>query len=113
MTNDRLWKQRPVRLDFEEATVGAPSAGGTHLQATLKAAETLSSALDVRIFTKGEDDNSRRHEDLRRFRFKSFAFAEMHVVIGEHGLPVLGALTVDETPESGPSASSMRVVNEP
>lgn len=43
----------------------------------------------MRIFTKGEEEKGRRHEGLRRSRFKSFALAEMHAVIGEHGFPFL------------------------
>lgn len=80
-----------------------------HRRATLKAVKEICRALEVRILSKGENDNRQRHEDMRRF--KNFAHAEMHAVGGEHGFRFLriglGAQKVDGTPVSGPSASSM------
>jgi type I restriction enzyme M protein len=42
-----------------------------------------------RIFPEGRDDKGRAFDELRWSRFKNFAPAEMHVVVGEHVFPFL------------------------
>ena len=42
-----------------------------------------------RIFPEGRDEKGRAFDELRWSRFKNFAPAEMHVVVGEHVFPFL------------------------
>lgn len=55
----------------------------------------LGKPLTKRIFPAGADDKGRPYSDLRWSRFKNFAPAEMHTVVGEHVFPFLrsGLLT--------------------
>lgn len=90
---------------------------GTRLRATLEAIEALKQTLEVRIYSKGGDDQDRRHEDLRGSGFKNFALEKMLAMVGKHGFPLhrtgVGAHTVDGTPWRGPSPSSIRAVTGP
>ncbi len=55
----------------------------------------LQQPMAKRIFPEGNDAKGRPYEDMRWSRFKNFAPAEMHVVVGEHVFPFLrtGLLT--------------------
>src|SRR5450830_776938 len=55
----------------------------------------LGKPMAKRIFPTGADDKGRPYDDLRWSRFKHFAPAEMHTVVGEHVFPFLrtGLLT--------------------
>lgn len=48
-----------------------------------------------RIFPDGADPKGRDYNDLRWSRFKNFAPAEMHVVVGEHVFPFLRSMGGD------------------
>jgi type I restriction enzyme M protein len=52
----------------------------------------LKRPMDNRVFPAGPDDKGRDHDDLRWSRFKHFAPAEMHQVVGEHVFPFLRKL---------------------
>ena len=58
-------------------------------------AQVLGKPMAKRIFPQGADARGRPFEDLRWSRFKHFAPAEMHTVVGEHVFPFLrsGLLT--------------------
>jgi len=55
----------------------------------------LKQPMAKRVFPEGNDVKGRAYEDMRWSRFKNFAPAEMHVVVGEHVFPFLrsGLLT--------------------
>jgi type I restriction enzyme M protein len=55
----------------------------------------LGKPMAKRIFPEGGDAKGRSYDDLRWSRFKNFAPAEMHTVVGEHVFPFLrsGVLT--------------------
>lgn len=55
----------------------------------------LKQPMAKRVFPEGVDSKGRAYEDMRWSRFKNFAPAEMHVVVGEHVFPFLrtGLLT--------------------
>jgi type I restriction enzyme M protein len=55
----------------------------------------LGKPMAKRIFPEGVDAKGRSYDDLRWSRFKNFAPAEMHAVVGEHVFPFLrsGVLT--------------------
>lgn len=48
-----------------------------------------------RIFPEGMDPKGRNYDDLRWSRFKNFAPAEMHIVVGEHVFPFLRSMGGD------------------
>ena len=50
---------------------------------------TLGRPIENRVFPSGNDAKGRDHQDLRWSRFKNFAPAEMHTVVGEHVFPFL------------------------
>ncbi len=50
---------------------------------------TLGRPIENRVFPAGTDAKGRDHQDLRWSRFKNFAPAEMHAVVGEHVFPFL------------------------
>lgn len=54
----------------------------------------LKQPMAKRIFPAGTDPRGRDYNDLRWSRFKNFAPAEMHVVVGEHVFPLL-SLKID------------------
>jgi len=56
---------------------------------------TLKRPMEIRVFPQGKDAKGRDFSDLRWSRFKHFAPAEMHAVVGEHVFPFLrtGLLT--------------------
>lgn len=53
---------------------------------------TLGKPIANRVFPAGEDEKGRDYQDLRWSRFKNFAPAEMHKVVGEHVFPFLRQL---------------------
>ncbi|MBX3620013.1 MAG: SAM-dependent DNA methyltransferase [Rhizobacter sp.] len=54
-----------------------------------KAAVLKKKKIERRIFPEGRDEKGRPYDDLRWSRFKNFAPAEMHTVVGEHVFPFL------------------------
>lgn len=54
-----------------------------------KAALLKKKKIERRIFPEGNDEKGRPYEDLRWSRFKNFAPAEMHTVVGEHVFPFM------------------------
>jgi type I restriction-modification system DNA methylase subunit len=48
-----------------------------------------------RVFPEGKDPKGRPYDDLRWSRFKNFAPAEMHVVVGEHVFPFMRTMGGD------------------
>jgi type I restriction enzyme M protein len=55
-------------------------------------AQALKQPIENAVFPKGKDPKGRSHNDLRWSRFKNFAPAEMHTVVGEHVFPFLRTL---------------------
>lgn len=55
----------------------------------------LGQALRNPIYPSGKDPKGRSYEDLRWTRFKNFAPAEMHEVVGEHVFPFLRSMGGD------------------
>jgi len=55
----------------------------------------LDKPIAKRIFPEGEDPKGRPYDDLRWSRFKHFAPAEMHTVVGEHVFPFLRGMGGD------------------
>jgi type I restriction enzyme M protein len=55
----------------------------------------LKRPMDSRVFPEGQDAKGRDFNDLRWSRFKHFAPAEMHQVVGEHVFPFLRTLGGD------------------
>lgn len=53
---------------------------------------TLGKPISNRVFPAGKDEKGRDYQDLRWSRFKNFAPAEMHKVVGEHVFPFLRQL---------------------
>jgi type I restriction enzyme M protein len=60
-------------------------------------AQTLQRMMENPVFPKGQDSKGRDHQDLRWSRFKNFAPAEMHQVVGEHVFPFLRTMGGDGT----------------
>jgi type I restriction enzyme M protein len=60
-------------------------------------AQALKRVMENPVFPKGKDSKGRDHQDLRWSRFKNFAPAEMHQVVGEHVFPFLRTLGGDGT----------------
>jgi type I restriction enzyme M protein len=56
---------------------------------------TLKRPMENRVFPKGKDAKERDYNDLRWSRFKNFAPAEMHLVVGEHVFPFMRTLGGD------------------
>ncbi|MFN9504325.1 MAG: N-6 DNA methylase [Rubrivivax sp.] len=52
----------------------------------------LKRPMENRVFPPGRDNKGRNFDDLRWSRFKNFAPAEMHQVVGEHVFPFLRTL---------------------
>lgn len=55
----------------------------------------LKQPLAKRIFPEGTDPKGRDYNDLRWSRFKNFAPAEMHIVVGDHVFPFLRGMGGD------------------
>lgn len=55
----------------------------------------LKKPMTKRIFPEGADSRGRDYDDLRWSRFKNFAPAEMHIVLGEHVFPFLRSMGGD------------------
>ena len=55
----------------------------------------LKRPMENRVFPEGKDPKGRNYDDLRWSRFKNFAPAEMHQVVGEHVFPFLRTLGGD------------------
>lgn len=55
-------------------------------------ARILGQAIRNPIYPAGNDPKGRSHDDLRWSRFKNFAPAEMHEVVGEHVFPFLRSM---------------------
>ena len=55
----------------------------------------LKQPLAKRIFPAGADPKGRNYNDLRWSRFKNFAPAEMHIVVGDHVFPFLRGMGGD------------------
>lgn len=66
----------------------------SHTLAESKAA-VLKQPMAKRLFPEGRDPKGRDYNDLRWSRFKHFAPAEMHAVVGEHVFPFLRTLGGD------------------
>ena len=58
-------------------------------------ARILGEAIRNPIYSTGKDPKGRSYEDLRWSRFKNFAPAEMHEVVGEHVFPFLRSMGSD------------------
>lgn len=58
-------------------------------------AQFLGKPMTKRIFPEGADEKGRPFDDLRWSRFKHFAPAEMHTVVGEHVFPFLRSMGED------------------
>lgn len=57
----------------------------------------LGKPMAKRVFPEGNDPKGRPFEDLRWSRFKNFAPAEMHTVVGEHVFPFLRTFGGDDS----------------
>jgi len=57
----------------------------------------LGKPMERRIFPEGNDARGRDYNDLRWSRFKNFAPAEMHTVVGEHVFPFLRTMGGDDS----------------
>jgi type I restriction enzyme M protein len=55
----------------------------------------LGKAMANRVFPEGKDPKGRPYDDLRWSRFKNFAPAEMHTVVGEHVFPFMRTMGGD------------------
>jgi type I restriction enzyme M protein len=60
-------------------------------------ANRLKKPMERRIFPEGQDGKGRDYNDLRWSRFKNFAPAEMHTVVGEHAFPFLRTMGGDDS----------------